>query len=146
VSPSGVYRGHRGELDHRGRVVCGAGLDERLIEAAAEVARAAHAEGYFGPCGVDAFAFRHDGDFVVRPVVEFNARFTTGTVLLGLLHRVRPWLDATVPGEPGVRRTLTFDLGGAKTATPLRADACLPLGSQGARLSIVRGGESDPGN
>ncbi len=145
VSPSGVYRGHRGELDHRGRVVCGAGLDDRLIDAAAEVARAAYAEGYFGPCGVDAFVFRRDGEEVLRPVVEFNARFTTGTVLLGLLHRVRTWLEAMFPGEPGGRRAIAFGLDGAHDA-PLDADAALEIGTRGARLSIFRGALLDAGN
>jgi hypothetical protein len=111
VSPSGVYRGHRGELDHRGRVTSGAGFDDALIAAASEIARAAHAAGYYGPCGVDAFTFRRDGEKILRPIVELNARFTTGTVAIGLLRRARPWLEASVPPEPGERRSFAFRLG-----------------------------------
>ena len=52
------------------------------------VAEAAAAAGYHGPCGVDAFAFRGPGgESTLRSVVELNARFTMGTVALGLLRR-----------------------------------------------------------
>jgi hypothetical protein len=92
-------------------VTSGAGFDDALIAAASEIARAAHAAGYYGPCGVDAFTFRRDGEKILRPIVELNARFTTGTVAIGLLRRARPWLEASVPPEPGERRSFAFRLG-----------------------------------
>ncbi len=49
----------------------------------------AAAAGSHGPCGLDAFAFRspEDGSRSFRPLVEFNARFTAGTVALGHIAR-----------------------------------------------------------
>ncbi len=111
ATPSGVVRGHRGELDHRGRVAGPAEVEEELLAAACELARAAHAEGFSGPCGVDAFSFRHRGSSALRPAVELNARFTTGTVAIGLLRRARTWLDERLPPAPGARRLFAFDLG-----------------------------------
>lgn len=110
ATPSGVIRGHRGELDHRGHVMCADRRDEDLLEPACGLARAAHAEGFFGPCGVDAFSFRHEGVSLLRPTVELNARFTTGTIAVGLLRRARDWLDDRLPPRPGARRTFAFDL------------------------------------
>ena len=137
VSRSGVYRGHRGELDHRGRVTCGAGLDDALCTAASEVARAAHAAGYFGPCGVDAFAFARDGEQTLRPAVELNARFTMGTVALGLLRRARAWLDAALPPEPGERRSFAFGLGDDAPALLPGSRARLSFGA--AQLVVAAG-------
>jgi hypothetical protein len=146
VSPSGVYRGHRGELDHRGRGVSGADLDDRLIEAASEIARAAHTEGYFGPCGVDSFVFRHRGEDVLRPVVELNARFTTGTVLLGILRRARSWIGATIPAEPGERRSFAFGFGETAPAKLAGEAVRVQLGENGATLAVSRGKLSSTGN
>ena len=40
-------------------------------------------EGFAGPCGVDAFSFRGpDREPLFRPLVEWNGRFTMGTVAL----------------------------------------------------------------
>src|SRR5690606_14818370 len=64
---------------------CASGHREeaRLVEAAFTVARAAASHGFFGPCGVDSFSYRSlDGSERIRPVVEFNARITTGTLAL----------------------------------------------------------------
>ena len=85
---SGVYRGHLATFDRKGRTTSGQRHDEPLREAAALVAVAAAAAGMTGPCGVDGFAFRVlDGPEVFRPVCEFNARYTAGTIALGLLRR-----------------------------------------------------------
>ncbi len=40
--------------------------------------------GYEGPAGVDAFVFRHKGDFFLRPLVEINSRHTFGHVALAI--------------------------------------------------------------
>jgi hypothetical protein len=88
TDPSGLYRGHLGTFDRKGRVTSGHRFDEPLREAAAAVALAAAAEGLRGPCGIDGFAFRGpDGTEELRPVCELNARYTAGTVVLGLVRR-----------------------------------------------------------
>ncbi len=112
VEPSGLYRGHRGTVDSKGRVHSTSRYDEPLREAAAAVARAAFAEGYWGPCGLDAFAFQADGREVFRPVVEFNARFTLGTLVVGLLRRVLPRIREALSLEPGGLRPFYFSLSG----------------------------------
>jgi len=86
---SGQPRGHRGEFDSQGRVSSGIGEDGALREAASVIGAHAAGVGYHGPCGIDAFAFRspEDGTRSFRPLVEFNARFTAGTVALGYIAR-----------------------------------------------------------
>ena len=89
VTPAGAPRGHRGVIDARADVSSGLASDAELRAAALQIARAAANAGYRGPCGVDAFAFREasSGAEVLRSVVEFNARFTLGTVALGHAQR-----------------------------------------------------------
>lgn len=110
VEPSGLYRGHRGTVDSLGRVHSGSRYDEPLREAAAAVARAAFAAGYWGPCGIDAFAFHSDGREEFRPVVEFNARFTLGTLVVGLLRRALPRIRNALSLDPGGLRSFYFGL------------------------------------
>jgi len=110
VERSGLYRGHRGIVDHRGRVGSGSRFDETLREAAIAIGRAAFEHGYWGPCGVDAFAFRADGVEVFRPIVEFNARFTLGTVVIGLLRRSLRWIRSALALDPGEVRAFGFAL------------------------------------
>jgi hypothetical protein len=121
ATPSGVYRGHRGWVDSKGRVFSGSDYDEELREAAAALAAAAAREGYFGPASVDAFAFRllHEATDlaetaeareIFRPIVEFNARFTLGTITLGLVRRALPQCKAPLGLEPGNRRAFLFAL------------------------------------
>lgn len=51
--------------------------------------------GYFGPLGIDAFAFRNSqGHVQIKPVVEINARYTMGRVLLELMRHVAPGTHA----------------------------------------------------
>ena len=102
---SGQPRGHRGELDAEGQASTGLGEERALREAAALAGKHAAAAGYNGPCGIDAFAFRspEDGVRSFRPLVEFNARFTAGTVALGHLRRNLSRIEAELglaPGEP----------------------------------------------
>jgi hypothetical protein len=53
------------------------------------IGEAAAQQGFFGIAGVDAFLFRGPaGQPTLRAVVELNARFTTGTVALGLVRRL----------------------------------------------------------
>lgn len=102
-SASGVYLGHRGVVDSSGRVASGSSHDSALREAAVRLGEAAAEEGYWGPCGIDAFAYREGGREQFRAAVEFNARFTTGAVALGQLRRLLPRLRSEAglgPGKP----------------------------------------------
>ncbi len=108
VTPSGVYRGHCGELDSRGRVFSGHREDENLRAQAASIAERAREAGFFGPCGVDAFVYRETDRERLRPAVEFNARPTMGLVTLGLLRRARPQRPAELALEPGDRGAFLF--------------------------------------
>ena len=109
-SASGVYRGHVGEVDSRGRVFSGDRDDEKLREHAAQVARFAGSLGFEGPCGVDAMRYRRPADAMnseslrLRSVVEFNARPTMGLVTIGLVRRALPQLHQRVELTPGERR------------------------------------------
>ena len=115
VARSGVYLGHRAEFDSRGRVFSGGQHEEDLREAAATVARRAFAEGFHGPCGVDAFTFKLEEANAahrewLRPVVEFNARFTMGTIAIGLVRRALNRAREALELEPGERRAFYFGL------------------------------------
>jgi hypothetical protein len=128
LSSAGLYQGHRGIVDWRGRVSSGSRFEGELLEAGSELARSAAEAGFHGPCGLDAFSFRiEDGGEpareLFRPVTEFNARFTTGTIVLGLVRRVLPSLGLqpgdTLPfefvldsaGSPGAPESRVFRLG-----------------------------------
>ncbi|MEZ4216611.1 MAG: hypothetical protein R3E88_09045 [Myxococcota bacterium] len=107
TSASGAPRGHRGEIDARGRVFSGTSWDDAARGAAAELVAAASAAGYGGPCAVDAFAYLDRGGAApverLRPVVELNARFTTGIAALGALRRSRVAIRHALGLAPGER-------------------------------------------
>jgi hypothetical protein len=110
LSPGGTIRAHMGVLDHRARVVSGAACEDARIEAASALARAAAARGYTGPCSVDSFWFDGPDGPALRAALEFNARFSVGTLALGLLRRAWPLLPASLLPQPGQRRGLGFGL------------------------------------
>lgn len=95
VDRAGICRGHRGSLDARGAIRADSEHDEALSAAARALAAEAHALGYWGPAGLDAFAFT-DGAARerLRPVVEWNARYTLGSVAIALVRRETPRLRA----------------------------------------------------
>ncbi|HEY5658284.1 MAG TPA: hypothetical protein VIY27_10910, partial [Myxococcota bacterium] len=134
VSGSGVYRGHSGALDYKARVTSGSAHEDAILEAAVEIARAAHARGFCGPCGVDAFSFEGPEGLVLRPVVEFNARFTAGTVLLGLLHRVRERAAEPLAIAAGQRRAFRFALDASAEAGDAPERMRLSLAAEGESL------------
>lgn len=108
TSASGGYRGHCGEVDHRGRVFSGDPSDETLRGDAAILANRARAEGFVGPCGVDAFRYRQPvpkGEPIerLRGAVEFNARATMGLVAIGLVKRALPRVRKRLGLQPGDR-------------------------------------------
>lgn len=121
LSTSGVYRGHRGHLDHRHRIGSNSPYDTELLAAAAALARAASSEGYHGPCGVDAFAFRGPDGVCFRPVCELNARFTLGTLVIGLLRQLRPAIAQTLGPATGSRLRFSFDLAPSDAVSPERS-------------------------
>ena len=112
LAPSGVYLGHLGEIDSRGRVFSGGPWEESMREAAGAIAGQAQRAGYWGPCGIDGFSFHGPGSpsTVLRPVVEFNARFTVGIVVVGLVRRALAQIKAPLGLEPGERRGFLFAL------------------------------------
>ena len=72
-TPAGVYLGHLGEVDSRGRIFSGDPADESLRAEAAALGSLAGNEGFFGVCGVDSFRYR-------------EAREANGTPVDGLRH------------------------------------------------------------
>jgi hypothetical protein len=116
VTPSGLYRGHRGWVDARGRVFSGLEADEQVREAAVLISNAAQQQGYTGPAGLDAFLFRRPGPTnsetpdVLRPVAEFNARFTMGIVVLGLVRAAIERIRERERLHPEHRLAFSFSL------------------------------------
>jgi len=110
ASRSGVYRGHCGEVDSRGRVFSGDREDESLRADAAAVASRARSRGYAGVCGIDSFRYRERSDSSasgverMRGAVEFNARVTMGWVTIGLVRRALPIVKEPLRLTPGDRR------------------------------------------
>jgi hypothetical protein len=145
LSESGVYRGHRGALDYKARVVSESECEDALLEAAVSVARAAHARGFYGPCGVDAFSFEGPDGVELRPVLEFNARFTTGTVLVGLLRRARESVAAQLALAAGERRAFRFALDAPPDTDDDPALLRLPLAAHGEPLQPALWIAREPG-
>jgi len=86
LTPSGLYRGHRGEIDSRGRVFTGHVHEEALREAAAALAGSARSEDYRGPMG---------------------------TVVLGLVRHALQATRRALDLQPGERRAFYFGLDAA---------------------------------
>jgi hypothetical protein len=90
VTAEGRYHGNRVVLAGAGGVSSGGEHDLALRDQARLLGEQAAGAGFAGACGVDAFSFRGPGGgSELRPVVELNARYTMGTIALGLLQRAR---------------------------------------------------------
>ncbi len=128
VTRSGVFRGHCGEVDSRGRIFSGHPKDETLRADAAAVAQRARAAGFFGPCGVDAFSYLEPSSERLRGLVEFNARPTMGLVTIGLVRRALPLVRSALELEPGVRRAflMGFDRPDSESSDRLRIESLCP--------------------
>lgn len=138
LTTAGQFVGHRGEVDSRGRIFSGHAVEEELRESAAQVAVAAAARGFFGPCGVDAFVFRGpDGEAVLRPVVELNARFTTGTITAGLIRRALGRVKRELGLSPGERLGFRFRLDDDPQDPDGLEAAALRLGERALLISLA---------
>ena len=134
LAPSGLYRGQRGTVDSKGRVTSGSDRDEDLRNAAVALARRAAREGFFGPCGLDAFGYRApSGAPAFRPVVEWNARFTLGMVAIGLVKLARAEIRSAFTPNPEQRLAFYFALDAPAGGWP----------ASDSSLRVLRYGERD---
>lgn len=124
LSAHGVVRGHRGEVDSRRRVTSARRVDESVREDAAAVARAARDQGFVGVCGVDGFTFQAEDREHTRTVVEFNARFTMGTVAVGLVRRAVPLLKRELDLQPGQRHAFVLLLDAPEAGWTAVVEGC----------------------
>ena len=149
TTASGGYRGHFGEVDHRGRVFSGDPGDETLRGEAAALAARARAEGFFGPCGVDAFRYRQPtpGGAPIerlRGAVEFNARSTMGLVAIGLVKRAFPRVRKRLGLQPGERHGFALTHRAADDTT-WRARIYEHVGNDAAIVDLAEAsGPGDP--
>jgi hypothetical protein len=89
-----------------------------MRHAARVVGEAAVREGFWGPCGIDAFVYKDpENGELLRPLVELNARFTTGWIALGILQRARQ--HGLLEGKSA----WSFRLRGPKTGWPAHEKA-----------------------
>jgi hypothetical protein len=65
-------------------------IDEVILPLIGRLEKALKTRNYIGPIGIDAFIYRETGKTRLKPVVEFNPRFTMGRVMIELMNRVRP--------------------------------------------------------
>ena len=144
ASASGVFRGHCGEVDSRGRIFSGHRDDETLRADAAAVAQRARDRGFFGPCGIDAFSYLESDRERLRRLVEFNARATMGLVTIGLVRRALPQVRDAIALTSGARRAFLMGFGrpGTGRDDPKRIESSCP-GSCSIELA-PSGGVSAP--
>src|SRR5690606_17758118 len=58
MSVSGSYTGHAGRLDAKGAVHADSPWDDIVVEQATKLVQQAAEQGFWGPCGVDAFVYQ----------------------------------------------------------------------------------------
>jgi hypothetical protein len=63
-------------------------IDEVFFPLIGRLEKALRIRNYVGPIGIDAFIYHQDGKNSLKPVVEFNPRFTMGRVMIELMRRV----------------------------------------------------------
>jgi hypothetical protein len=96
VTTSGSYQGHLG-ITHEATASSDHSFDTPLREQAIAWAQIARSLGFFGPCGVDAFVYEHNGQSHLH-ICEFNARWTVGHVVHGIVRRLTGKLDFLTDG------------------------------------------------
>ena len=68
---------------------------QSIVATGRRIADQLHGDGYFGPLGIDAMVYTStDGQAVVRPTQDINARWTMGRVALELYRRLNLTGDA----------------------------------------------------
>lgn len=129
LTVAGVPLGHRGRIGADCAAESTSPWDGELRSAALALARDAAAAGFRGPCGVDAFVFTGaEGHERLRPVVELNARFTTGTVAAGWIARalrarvLRPGSAFYLGADPATFAGTRIELLAAPCASALFSD------------------------
>jgi hypothetical protein len=146
ANASGVFRGHCGEIDSRGRIHSGSTEDEGLRVAAVQVAERARGLGFFGPCGVDSFSHFEPGTpsdrECWRGCVEFNARATMGLVTIGLARRAMPIVRDPIGLEPGVRRAFAMTFLEAEADS--KRERLVAASGPGTLILDLSSGVSDP--
>jgi hypothetical protein len=141
VTRSGSYRGHRGRLSADGRITSGTPYDTAMRSAAERVARSAAEQGYRGPCAIDGFAFRSPGGESVelRPVVELNARFTTGVLAALALARHLPQIQSALGAPTEAPWAFQFALAAPRGGWPAaQHDRCVLALAGGAGIVVTR--------
>lgn len=89
TNKSGKFLGHSGLLENGQFISIRNNFTKKIREEGIRILEDVAACGYRGPCGIDSFSFRGpNGRLILRPAVEFNARFTMGIVTIGILHRL----------------------------------------------------------
>lgn len=141
AAPSGRTLGHRGTVDTRGRIASGLAEDAALREAAAAAGSAARDAGYRGPLGIDGFRFRAPaGGSEIRPLVELNARFTVGMIVIGLVRRALRSARRALRARPEELMRFTFALETAPGGLPPGVGA----GALLFRLGCGAAGDPEP--
>lgn len=138
LTPAGLYRGHRGIVTREQAIRSGTSVDEELIAKARILAQKAFEAGYTGPCGMDAFSYRdtETGETRLRCVVEWNARFTTGTIVTGLL-RMALRTQAIANWRQGEPCAFLFSL-----EPPPENQTCDPSSRIAPRTEVARGAQA----
>jgi hypothetical protein len=89
TEPHEIVNGPRGNflgIELRPEVLA-VGEHDQLVMTAERVAQRLYDDGYRGPFGIDAFVHRVDGERVLHPLCEINARYTFGHVARALGER-----------------------------------------------------------
>lgn len=96
-------------------------IDGVFLPLIGRLEKALKIRNYIGPFGIDAFIYRQEGENRLKPVVEFNSRFTMGRVMIELMQRVAP------------ERFGEFRLVSLKTA---RANGCQTLAEFAEKITL----------
>jgi hypothetical protein len=65
-------------------------IDEVFFPLIGRLEKALRIRNYVGPIGIDTFIYRQERENRLKPVVEFNPRFTMGRLMIELMQRVAP--------------------------------------------------------
>ena len=142
LGENGIYLGNRGVYEWREEgppsIASGHPMETRFLTDCRQLMARVASAGFHGPCGIDGFTYRgQDGKEELRSLVEFNARFTAGTVALGWLERAL----GSRPSRAGARGEWWFSFA-PRYAERLRGDHGVPVREDGWEL-VRLGSEHD---